>query len=34
MDDHLKELFGQYGQLLHVKIPAGKRCGFVQFADR
>ncbi|CAK7351153.1 unnamed protein product [Dovyalis caffra] len=34
MDDHLKELFSQYGQLLHVKIPAGKRCGFVQFADR
>ena len=33
-DDHLRELFGQYGQLLHVKIPAGKRCGFVQFADR
>ncbi|KAJ8761875.1 hypothetical protein K2173_005586 [Erythroxylum novogranatense] len=34
IDDHLRELFGQYGQLLHVKIPAGKRCGFVQFADR
>uniref|UniRef100_A0A6N2KX02 RRM domain-containing protein n=1 Tax=Salix viminalis TaxID=40686 RepID=A0A6N2KX02_SALVM len=34
MDDNLKELFGQYGQLLHVKIPAGKRCGFVQFAER
>ncbi|KAG5246755.1 hypothetical protein OIU77_022023 [Salix suchowensis] len=34
MDDNLKELFGQFGQLLHVKIPAGKRCGFVQFAER
>ncbi|KAJ4838681.1 Polyadenylate-binding protein rbp45 [Turnera subulata] len=33
-DDHLKELFSPYGQLVHVKIPAGKRCGFVQFADR
>ncbi|XP_065879912.1 polyadenylate-binding protein RBP45-like isoform X2 [Euphorbia lathyris] len=33
-DDHLRDLFGQYGQLLHVKIPTGKRCGFVQFADR
>lgn len=33
-DDLLKQVFGQYGQLLHVKIPVGKRCGFVQFADR
>ncbi|ESR62278.1 hypothetical protein CICLE_v10015407mg [Citrus x clementina] len=33
-DEHLRELFSQYGQLVHVKIPAGKRCGFVQFADR
>ncbi|CAI0468269.1 unnamed protein product, partial [Linum tenue] len=33
-DDHLRELFGQYGQLVHVKIPAGKRCGFVQYANR
>ncbi|KAL6562236.1 hypothetical protein OROGR_003243 [Orobanche gracilis] len=33
-DDHLSQVFGQYGQLLHVKIPVGKRCGFVQFADR
>ncbi|KAH7569550.1 hypothetical protein JRO89_XS06G0182800 [Xanthoceras sorbifolium] len=33
-DEHLRELFSQFGQLLHVKIPAGKRCGFVQFADR
>ncbi|KAJ1380376.1 Pentatricopeptide repeat [Sesbania bispinosa] len=24
----------QYGELVHVKIPAGKGCGFVQFADR
>ncbi|XP_058753889.1 polyadenylate-binding protein RBP45-like [Vicia villosa] len=33
-DDHLKQVFGQYGELVHVKIPSGKRCGFVQFADR
>ncbi|KAK0577937.1 hypothetical protein LWI29_002571 [Acer saccharum] len=33
-DDHLREIFSQFGQLQHVKIPAGKRCGFVQFADR
>ncbi|XP_075523119.1 polyadenylate-binding protein RBP45-like isoform X1 [Primulina tabacum] len=33
-DDHLRQVFGQYGQLIHVKIPVGKRCGFVQFADR
>ncbi|KAL2475599.1 Polyadenylate-binding protein RBP45B [Abeliophyllum distichum] len=33
-DEHLRQVFGQYGQLLHVKIPVGKRCGFVQFADR
>lgn len=33
-DDLLKQVFGQYGQLLHVKIPVGKRCGFVQFSDR
>lgn len=33
-DDHLRQVFGNYGQLFHVKIPVGKRCGFVQFADR
>lgn len=33
-DELLRQVFGQYGQLLHVKIPVGKRCGFVQFADR
>lgn len=33
-DDHLRQVFGNYGELIHVKIPAGKRCGFVQFADR
>ncbi|CAB4275807.1 unnamed protein product [Prunus armeniaca] len=33
-DDHLRQVFSQYGDLVHVKIPAGKRCGFVQFQDR
>lgn len=33
-DEHLRQVFSQHGQLVHVKIPAGKRCGFVQFADR
>ncbi|KAL3639959.1 Polyadenylate-binding protein rbp45 [Castilleja foliolosa] len=33
-DDYLKQVFSQYGELVHVKIPVGKRCGFVQFADR
>ncbi|CAN4078333.1 unnamed protein product [Withania somnifera] len=33
-DEHLRQIFGHYGQLLHVKIPIGKRCGFIQFADR
>ncbi|CAK9175507.1 unnamed protein product [Ilex paraguariensis] len=33
-DDHLRQVFGQYGELVHVKIPVGKRCGFVQFATR
>ncbi|KMZ70541.1 RNA-binding (RRM/RBD/RNP motifs) family protein [Zostera marina] len=33
-DDVLKRVFSQYGELVHVKIPLGKRCGFVQFAMR
>ncbi|XP_044498223.1 polyadenylate-binding protein RBP45C-like isoform X2 [Mangifera indica] len=33
-DDILRTVFGQYGELVHVKIPSGKRCGFVQFANR
>ncbi|KAG6573194.1 Polyadenylate-binding protein RBP45B, partial [Cucurbita argyrosperma subsp. sororia] len=33
-DDILRQVFGQYGELVHVKIPVGKRCGFVQFSDR
>lgn len=33
-EDMLKSVFGQYGMVVHVKIPVGKRCGFVQFANR
>ncbi|WZZ19187.1 hypothetical protein YC2023_112276 [Brassica napus] len=33
-DDHLKNVFSQYGEIVHVKIPAGKRCGFVQFSEK
>lgn len=33
-EDDLKSVFGQFGELVHVKIPAGKRCGFVQYANR
>uniref|UniRef100_A0A7N0RG45 RRM domain-containing protein n=1 Tax=Kalanchoe fedtschenkoi TaxID=63787 RepID=A0A7N0RG45_KALFE len=33
-DDILKQYFGPYGEIVHVKIPLGKRCGFVQFSER
>ena len=33
-DDHLKNVFSQYGEIVHMKIPAGKRCGFVQFSEK
>uniref|UniRef100_A0A1D1XVN0 Polyadenylate-binding protein RBP45 n=1 Tax=Anthurium amnicola TaxID=1678845 RepID=A0A1D1XVN0_9ARAE len=33
-DELLNQVFGQYGELISVKIPVGKRCGFVQFASR
>uniref|UniRef100_A0A1J3DQL0 Polyadenylate-binding protein RBP45A n=1 Tax=Noccaea caerulescens TaxID=107243 RepID=A0A1J3DQL0_NOCCA len=33
-DDELKSVFGQFGELVHVKIPPGKRCGFVQYTNR
>eukprot|EP00262_Sarcandra_glabra_P022163 TRINITY_DN96_c0_g3_i1.p1 TRINITY_DN96_c0_g3~~TRINITY_DN96_c0_g3_i1.p1 ORF type:complete len:478 (-),score=115.22 TRINITY_DN96_c0_g3_i1:274-1521(-) len=33
-DDVLRQVFSQFGELVHVKIPIGKRCGFVQFANR
>ncbi|XP_027064219.1 polyadenylate-binding protein RBP45-like isoform X1 [Coffea arabica] len=33
-DENLRQVFGRYGEVVHVKIPAGKRCGFVQFTNR
>nr|KAJ8484274.1 hypothetical protein OPV22_016759 [Ensete ventricosum] len=33
-DDHLRQVFSPYGEIVYIKIPVGKRCGFVQFANR
>ncbi|KAJ7967437.1 Polyadenylate-binding protein [Quillaja saponaria] len=33
-DDDLRQPFSQFGEVISVKIPVGKGCGFVQFADR
>ncbi|KAL9143739.1 hypothetical protein ABFS82_14G253600 [Erythranthe guttata] len=33
-DDDLRQPFSQYGEIISVKIPVGKGCGFVQFANR
>ncbi|KAI7737498.1 hypothetical protein M8C21_020983 [Ambrosia artemisiifolia] len=33
-DEDLKQPFIQYGEILSVKIPVGKGCGFVQFVNR
>ncbi|GJN09438.1 hypothetical protein PR202_ga27444 [Eleusine coracana subsp. coracana] len=33
-EDILKQVFTPYGEVVHVKIPVGKRCGFVQYANR
>ncbi|KAF2923057.1 RNA-binding protein L-like [Oryza sativa Japonica Group] len=33
-EDHLKQVFTPYGEIGYVKIPLGKRCGFVQFTSR
>ncbi|RWR90023.1 polyadenylate-binding protein RBP47 isoform X2 [Cinnamomum micranthum f. kanehirae] len=33
-DEDLRQAFSQYGEILSVKIPVGKGCGFVQFAQR
>eukprot|EP00250_Pteridium_aquilinum_P004001 c14255_g1_i1 orf=231-1595(+) len=30
----LRNVFGQFGELVYVKIPVGKGCGFVQFMHR
>ncbi|PKI44751.1 hypothetical protein CRG98_034860 [Punica granatum] len=33
-DEDLRQPFSQYGEIVSVKIPTGKGCGFVQFANR
>ncbi|KAJ7966652.1 Polyadenylate-binding protein [Quillaja saponaria] len=33
-DEDLRQPFSQYGEIVSVKIPIGKGCGFVQFANR
>ncbi|KAI0507589.1 hypothetical protein KFK09_013715 [Dendrobium nobile] len=33
-EDELRESFSQYGDIISVKIPVGKQCGFVQFVHR
>ncbi|XWS62881.1 hypothetical protein CRYUN_Cryun06bG0048600 [Craigia yunnanensis] len=33
-DDDLRQPFSQFGEIISVKIPARKGCGFVQFANR
>ncbi|XP_044488921.1 polyadenylate-binding protein RBP47-like [Mangifera indica] len=33
-DEGLREAFSQFGEIVSVKIPVGKGCGFVQFANR
>ncbi|PHU04683.1 Polyadenylate-binding protein RBP47B [Capsicum chinense] len=33
-DAELRQSFSQFGNVVSVKIPAGKGCGFVQFSDR
>ncbi|KAG5613147.1 hypothetical protein H5410_024428 [Solanum commersonii] len=33
-DEDLRQPFAQYGEIVSVKIPVGKGCGFVQFANR
>lgn len=33
-DEDLKQPFSKFGDVVSVKIPIGKGCGFVQFANR
>ncbi|WVZ66087.1 hypothetical protein U9M48_015361 [Paspalum notatum var. saurae] len=33
-EDYLRQVFAPYGEIAYVKIPLGKRCGFVQFTSR
>lgn len=33
-EEELRQIFSQFGDIVYVKIPAAKGCGFVQFAAR
>lgn len=33
-EEELRQIFAQFGELVYVKIPAAKGCGFVQFGTR
>lgn len=33
-EDDLRILFGRFGDIIYVKIPPGKGCGFVQYVHR
>ena len=33
-ENYLRQVFTPYGEVGYVKIPVGKRCGFVQFSSR
>ncbi|NP_001152183.2 Polyadenylate-binding protein RBP47B' [Zea mays] len=34
IEDELRQICVQFGELIYVKIPVGKGCGFVQYASR
>jgi hypothetical protein len=34
VEDELRRVFERFGELVYVKIPHGKNCGFVQFVQR
>lgn len=33
-DEDLREPFAKFGEIVSVKIPIGKGCGFIQFVNR
>lgn len=33
-DEELRQSFTEFGEVVSVKIPPGKGCGFVQLSDR
>jgi RNA recognition motif-containing protein len=33
-EEQLRAVFAPFGELVYVKIPLGKNCGFVQFVSR